>query len=77
MGLSNKTYNNLAKALVEEVSNYIRQDDRYAEFMMELIPEAIQSELGFVNDHVLLELSMCVLDRLDISPVRRTILNSD
>lgn len=70
MGLSNKTYNNLAKALADEVSDYIRQDERYVEFMMELVPDAIQNKLGNMNDDVLLELSMCVMDRLDISPSR-------
>jgi predicted house-cleaning noncanonical NTP pyrophosphatase (MazG superfamily) len=70
MALSNKTYQNLAKALQDEVAEYIRQDERYMDFMMELVPDAIQNKLGFMNDEVLMELSMCVLDKLDISPTR-------
>ena len=64
MGLSSKTYNNLAKALADEVADYISQDERYAEFMMEIIPDAIQSNLGNMNDEVLMELSMCVMDKI-------------
>ena len=70
MKLSNKTYLNLAKALQDEVADYIRQDDRYTEFMMELVSDAIQNKLGTVNDEVLMDLSIMVMDRLDISPAR-------
>jgi hypothetical protein len=70
MKLSNKTYLNLAKALQDEVVDYIRQDDRYTEFMMELVSDAIQSKLGTVHDEVLMDLSIIVMDRLDISPAR-------
>jgi hypothetical protein len=70
MKLSNKTYLNLAKALQDEVADYIRQDDRYVEFMMELVSDAIQSKLGTVHDEVLMDLSIIVMDRLDISPAR-------
>ena len=70
MKLSNKTYLNLAKALQDEVADYIRQDDRYTEFMMDLVSDAIQSKLGIVHDEVLMDLSIIVMDRLDISPAR-------
>jgi hypothetical protein len=70
MKLSNKTYVNLAKALQDEVVDYIRQDDRYTEFMMELVSDAIQNKLGTVHDEVLMDLSITVMDRLDISPAR-------
>ena len=70
MKLSNKTYLNLAKALQDEVVDYIRQDERYDEFMMELVSDAIQSKLGTVHDEVLMDLSLIVMDRLDISPSR-------
>jgi hypothetical protein len=58
MKLSNKTYLNLAKALQDEVADYIRQDDRYIEFMMELVSDAIQSKLGTVHDEILMDLSL-------------------
>jgi hypothetical protein len=70
MRLSNETYRNLAKALQDEVADYIRQDDRYIEFMMELVSDAIQSKLGTVHDEILMDLSLLIIDRLDISPIK-------
>ena len=70
MRLSNEAYRNLAKALQDEVADYIRQDDRYIEFMMELVSDAIQSKLGTVHDEILMDLSLLIIDRLDISPAR-------
>jgi hypothetical protein len=70
MRLSNEAYRNLAKALQDEVADYIRQDDRYIEFMMELVSDAIQSKLGTVHDEILMDLSLLVIDRLDISPIK-------
>jgi hypothetical protein len=70
MRLSNEAYRNLAKALQDEVADYIRQDDRYIEFMMELVSDAIQSKLGTVHDEILMDLSLLIIDRLDISPIK-------
>jgi hypothetical protein len=70
MRLSSETYRNLAKALQDEVADYIRQDDRYIEFMMELVSDAIQSKLGTVHDEILMDLSLLIIDRLDISPIK-------
>ena len=70
MRLYNEAYRNLAKALQDEVADYIRQDDRYIEFMMELVSDAIQSKLGTVHDEILMDLSLLIIDRLDISPIK-------
>lgn len=64
MGLSIKTYENLANALKDEVIEYIFQSDSYFDFMMESIPEAIQAKLGPVDDVVLYELSMCLMSKV-------------
>lgn len=68
MALSNETYTNLAKALQYEVCEYIRTDERYMNFMMEMTGDAIISKLGQLDKNVLENLSMCVIDRLDIYP---------
>jgi len=68
MTLSNKTLHNLSKALQDEVIDYIVKDERYAEFMMEMIPNAIQSKLGKVDEDVLSDLSMFIMERLDLRP---------
>jgi hypothetical protein len=64
MSLSNETYQKLSSALKNEVIDYIHNDERYVDFMMELVPDAICSKLGEVDQNVLVELSMCVMDKI-------------
>lgn len=66
MGLSNNTYDNLADVMKTEVLDYIRKDCRYKEFMIQIISDAIKDKLGKMNDEVLLKLSVCVMNKLDI-----------
>lgn len=64
MTLSNKTIQSLAEVLAPEVIDYIHEDERYAEFMMEIIPDAIQDKLGPISVELMNELPMCVMDRI-------------
>ena len=64
MALSSKTIHNLTSALKDEVIDYIHKDERYAEFMMEMIPDAITKTLGEIDGDVLYELSFCVMDSI-------------
>jgi hypothetical protein len=66
MSLSNATFNKLADALKSEVVSYILQDERYVEFLMDMIPDAIQEKLGPMDDIVLYELSLCVMEKLEL-----------
>jgi hypothetical protein len=66
MSLSNATFNKLADALKSEVVSYIVQDERYVEFLMDMIPDAIQEKLGPMDDTVLYELSMCVMEKIEL-----------
>ena len=66
MALSNQTLQNLANALKPEVLNYIQEDERYVEFMMELIPDAIMFQLGTVKNDVLMDLSMIIMDKISL-----------
>lgn len=68
MALSQNTYINLAKALQYEVADFIREDYRYTEFMMELVTDAIVSKLGPVDEDVMMDLTLVVMDRLDVYP---------
>lgn len=63
MGLSTKTYDKLASALKEDVISYIQRDERYVEFMIGIIPDAIKENLGEVDENVLGELSFCIMDK--------------
>ena len=62
--LSASTINNLADAVVHEVAEHIMSDERYADFMMEVIPDAIVEKLGNIDEDLKMELSMCIMDRL-------------
>jgi len=66
MSLSNQTISNLASALVPEVIDYIYQDERWCEFMQELVPDALQEKLGEVDEDLKFELAMCIMDRISL-----------
>ena len=55
MALSNTTISKLADALVPEVIDYIYEDERWCEFLHEVIPDAIQDKLGAVDEEMLHE----------------------
>jgi hypothetical protein len=64
MALSHSTINKLASALVPEVIDYIYQDERWCEFMHEVIPDALQEQLGEIDEELKYELSVCIMDHI-------------
>lgn len=64
MALSNKAIQALAEVLAPEVIDYIHEDERYAEFLMEIIPDAIQDKLGTISSEIMNELPMCVMEHI-------------
>lgn len=66
MALSNQTISNLASALVPEVIDYIYQDQRWCEFMHEVIPDALQDKLGEIDEDLKFDLAMCIMDRIGL-----------
>jgi hypothetical protein len=66
MALSNRAVQSLSDALAPEVVDYIYQDERWVNFLHEIIPDAIVSTLGQIDDEVLFDLSMCVIDSLAV-----------
>ena len=64
MTLSTKSIQDIASALVPDVIKYIGEDSRYVDFMQEVIPDAIQSYLGNVDEDLKFELSMCIMDKI-------------
>jgi hypothetical protein len=66
MSLSNQTIINLASALVPEVIDYIYEDQRWCEFMHEVIPDALQDKLGEIDEDLKFELAMCIMDRISL-----------
>jgi hypothetical protein len=64
MSLSNQTINNLASTLVSEVIDYIYEDERWCEFMHEVVPDALVEKLGEIDEDLKIELAMCIMDRI-------------
>jgi hypothetical protein len=64
MALSQSTIIKLADALSTDVAQYITEDERFFDLMVELIPDAIHAKLGDVDDMIIAELSMCISERM-------------
>jgi hypothetical protein len=66
MALSEQTISNLASALVPEVIDYIYEDQRWCDFMHEVIPDALQNKLGEIDEDLKFELALCIMDRIGL-----------
>jgi hypothetical protein len=66
MALSAETTSKLADALVPEVVDYIFEDQRWVDFMHEIVPDAIQNKLGDVDEDLKFDLAMIIMDRIVI-----------
>jgi hypothetical protein len=64
MPLSSKSFQNISSALVPDVIKYIEQDERYVDFMHEVIPDAIQFYLGNIQEELKFELSLAIMDKI-------------
>ena len=64
MALSNQTIINLADSLVPEVIDYIYQDERWCEFMQQVVPDALKEKLGEIDEDLQFDLAMCIMDRI-------------
>ena len=69
MALSNKTIQNLAIALTPEIINYIYADDGWMNYMMEVIPEAVATQLKTEDYDLVAEIAMAVLDNITLKGV--------
>ena len=68
MALSNSTIKNLSIALTSDVIDYIFQDERYIELMMELIPEFVAKSLQSEDYDLVTEIAVCVMDNIVMNP---------
>jgi hypothetical protein len=71
MALSNQTINNLAVALTPEVINAIYGDERWAEFIYEIIPEIVAEKLGSEDYDLVSELAVCISDNLLLTSYKK------
>jgi hypothetical protein len=62
--LSNETINNLANALAPEIIDSIMQDERWVEFLQEVIPDLIVDKMGDVDSELVFDLSIMIIDKI-------------
>ena len=67
MALSNQTIRNLSVALTPEVIKYIYDDERWADFMMEMIPEAVAYTIKSEDTDLVSELAVCIFDNIHLT----------
>jgi hypothetical protein len=66
MTLSIKTYHQLAIALTPEVIEYIFNSESWIDFLQTMVVDAITDKLGKIDEEVLYELSLSVMDRINL-----------
>jgi hypothetical protein len=64
MALSDTTISKLADALVPEVIDYIFEDERWCTFLHEIVPDAVTSKIGGMDEDLAFEISMIIMDRI-------------
>lgn len=69
MALSDNTISKLCDALIQDVVEYISDDERFFDLIVDLIPDAINAKLGKVDEELVAELSICISQRLILKGV--------
>ena len=66
--LSRKSIDKLTQKIEDEVANYVTEDPRFTELLNELVPEAIDLELGQVDDYSVVQIVTSIQSHLRCSP---------
>jgi hypothetical protein len=72
MALSNKTIENLAIALTPEVIEYIYVDERWMDFMIEMVGDAIKEKLGTDDITLVSQVGDCIIQNVMLLPCQTT-----
>jgi len=48
------------------VIDYIYEDERWCEFLQEIVPDALKDKLGEVDESLQFDLAMCIMDRITL-----------
>jgi hypothetical protein len=70
MALSNSTIKNLSIALTPDVIKEIYSDERWIDFMMEILPEIVSDNLGSEDIDLITEISCCIMGNILLKPVQ-------
>lgn len=64
MALSQKTFQQLANVLAPEIIQYIFENEKWIEFLSDIIPEALHEKIGELDIELEAELMMAIADRI-------------
>lgn len=67
MALSHKAFVNLSHAIADDVAEYITEDRRFFDMLMQVIPDAITDKLGDIDDTLLAEMSYYIAENLKVA----------
>jgi hypothetical protein len=67
MALSHKAFVNLSHAITDDVAEYITEDHRFFEMLMQVIPDAITDKLGDIDNTLLAEMSCYTAENLKVA----------
>lgn len=70
MALSDSTIKKLAIALTPEVIVEIYSDERWLDFVCEIIPEIVTKKLGSNDIDLVTEIAMSIQDNIILKPVQ-------
>ena len=66
--LSRKTIENLTESLMDAGGNYVTEDPRFMHLLNELVPEAIDLNLGEIDDRSAVDIITSIQQHLRCSP---------
>jgi hypothetical protein len=61
-----RAVNLLAKGYAEDFAEYVTQDDKFCERLMELSEKYVQRNIPIVDEDAQLELALSLVERLDL-----------
>lgn len=70
--LSNTTIRNISRALAKEFAEFVENDERYADLLMELTADFIDSKLGQLTEDIKFDLAFCLSESICLYPMTDT-----
>jgi hypothetical protein len=64
MALSDKAIIGISRAISDDAIKFIHEDERYADFMIEMLTEFVADKLKTQDNELICELACCVMDNI-------------
>jgi hypothetical protein len=67
---SNQTIYNIASAMTDDAIEFIEKDERYADFMIEMLTEYVSENLKTKDNELICELGCALMDRIYLKSMK-------